>query len=943
MKIDVIRSGGQSQGGLDQSGGTLSGPLMLSRNPQLPLEAATKAYIDAELQTLNASNFTTGTLAIARLPVFSGDVSNEAGSNTINLSNSGVTAAEYGKIVVNEKGRVTNGTVLAGSDIPNIGFDKIISDKPSTLNGYGITNGVPVSGVLMTGALNLSSNPSTSENLVTKQYVDGMVNSLSSAKTGDIVRKSYSTTPVGFLKCNGALVDKTSYADLYAIIGNSDTSFNMIGSGKPWQQQYDINNTQLSELNTWTAGTALPGALGWSSAVVTKNRVYLFGGWNGSAYSSIVYTAVINIDGSLGSWTTGTALPGPLGVSQAIVTKNRIYLVAGYSGTVYSSTVYTAAINSDGTIGTWGAVSTLPAATSGGQAIVTKTRIYYLGGFTPTIVSSVYSAPLNPDGSIGTWITDTSLPGGLAYSQAAVTKNRVYLLGGESTTGATATVYTAIINADGTLGTWTTGTSLPAVVRYAQAAVTKNRVYLFGGSNASGALSSVYTAPINVDGTLGTWTTGTSLPSNINTSQVIITKNKIHLLGGSNGTTYSSAVISTPFSSSINDYSPYYEDLISNYMMPGSGKPWQQQYQINMSHTGNITGWVTGTAMPSGLFFGVSVATKNRVYMIGGWNGTSLTNTIYTAVINADGSLGTWTTTTPFPISFYGAETIVVKNKVYILGGSSDYGLVTGRLNSIYVATINSDGTLGNWSLSNLTLPTLLSTFQAVITKDKLYILGGTNGTTALNSVYYSTINSDGSLGNWVSSTSLPTILMGFRSIITKNRIYLIGGWNGQPYVDYNTNIYTATINSDGIIGGWSIHGAIPIGIAENQIYITNNVIYLLGGINGSGTLSSVYYIFIKLDGTMTGWAQAANLPVSLRYSGLITTNNRLYLMSGVTGSGTITPNVYYVNISEGLNDYSPYYNGTITPLEPANPSTLFKLPDMSAIDVSGLYHYIKY
>ena len=46
------------------------------------------------------------------------------------------------------------------------------------------------------------------------------------------------------------------------------------------------------------------------------------------------------------------------------------------------------------------------------------------------------------------------------------------------------------------------------------------------------AVSTVYTAPINADGTLGTWTTGTSLPSVLCSSQAIVTKNRVYLLGG---------------------------------------------------------------------------------------------------------------------------------------------------------------------------------------------------------------------------------------------------------------------------------------------------------------------------------------------------------------------------------------------------------------------------
>jgi len=212
--------------------------------------------------------------------------------------------------------------------------------------------------------------------------------------------------------------------------------------------------TLTISLGTWTTDTSLPDVLAYSQAIVTSNRVYLLGGRNGGGYVSTVYTAPINADGTLGTWTTDTSLPDVLAYSQAIVTSNRVYLLGGRNG----------------------------------------------GGY----VSTVYTAPINADGTLGTWTTDTSLPDVLASSQAIVTSNRVYLLGGRNGGGYVSTVYTAPINADGTLGTWTTDTSLPDALAYSQAIVTSNRVYLLGGRNGGGYVSTVYTAPINADGTLVT-------------------------------------------------------------------------------------------------------------------------------------------------------------------------------------------------------------------------------------------------------------------------------------------------------------------------------------------------------------------------------------------------------------------------------------------------------
>jgi phage-related tail fiber protein len=58
----------------------------------------------------------------------------------ITLADSGVAAGAYQKVTVSVKGLVTAGSALAASDIPNLDWSKIVSGKPTTLGGYGITD-----------------------------------------------------------------------------------------------------------------------------------------------------------------------------------------------------------------------------------------------------------------------------------------------------------------------------------------------------------------------------------------------------------------------------------------------------------------------------------------------------------------------------------------------------------------------------------------------------------------------------------------------------------------------------------------------------------------------------------------------------------------------------------------------------------------------------------
>jgi hypothetical protein len=113
--------------------------------------------------------------------------------------------------------------------------------------------------------------------------------------------------------------------------------------------------------------------------------------------------------------------------------------------------------------------------------------------------------------------------------------------------------------------------------------------------------------------------------------------------------------------------------------------------------------------------------------------------------------------------------------------------------------------------------------------------------------------------------------------------------------------------------------------------------VYLLGGYNGSGWVSTVYTAPINSDGSLGTWTTGTSLPGVLGYSQAIVTKNRVYLLGGYNGSAYVST-VYTAPILGGLNDYAPYYDGSITPTDPNN----FHLPDYTSKNTNGFYHYIK-
>lgn len=75
---------------------------------------------------------------------------NLSANRTLSLATVG-TAGTYTKVTTDAYGRVTSGTTLTANDIPSLPWSKITSGKPTTLAGYGITDGVNAVGYTGSG------------------------------------------------------------------------------------------------------------------------------------------------------------------------------------------------------------------------------------------------------------------------------------------------------------------------------------------------------------------------------------------------------------------------------------------------------------------------------------------------------------------------------------------------------------------------------------------------------------------------------------------------------------------------------------------------------------------------------------------------------------------------------------------------------------------------
>jgi hypothetical protein len=303
-----------------------------------------------------------------------------------------------------------------------------------------------------------------------------------------------------------------------------------------------LNGNNAATLQPWKTATALPANRDNARSFIANGYLYAVGG---DGLNTIVYNK-INTDGSLSAaWTTNTytlpAIRGYIGVTTA---NGYVYVVGGSidSGVTAESTVYYAKLRTDGSIGPFAVTSSLPADRAGGGAVAYGGYIYYGGGIddTPTTHSDVYYAKLNTDGSVGTWTTTSSLPAVRTAMNLVQVNGYLYEAGGvDGSNSEKETVFYSKLNSDGTLGSWNTSSTTTQTGRATHGVVALNGyLYEIGGSLGGGGVASNTTiyAPLNSDGSTGTWsTTANNMPVGKMSTAYAAANGYVYMLGGYDG------------------------------------------------------------------------------------------------------------------------------------------------------------------------------------------------------------------------------------------------------------------------------------------------------------------------------------------------------------------------------------------------------------------------
>ncbi|MFA5857858.1 MAG: hypothetical protein WC955_02210 [Elusimicrobiota bacterium] len=231
-------------------------------------------------------------------------------------------------------------------------------------------------------------------------------------------------------------------------------------------------------------------------------------------------------------------------------------------------------------------------------------------------------------------------------------------------------------------------------------------------------------------------------------------------------------------------------------------------YYAKLNTEGSIGSFSTSpNLIPTSLGYHSSVVNNGYLYITGGNNG-SILNTIYYAKINCDGSIASFqTNSNTIPSHLDRHSSVVYNGYLYITGGNGGISL----LNTVYYAKLNADGSVESFNISSNTIPTSLFAHSSVVNNGYLYVTGGCIGVpTNLNTVYLAKLNADGSIGSFSTlPNTIPTSLYDHSSVVNNGYLYITGGRNSEhDGVGFNTMYYSAFTN---LTSGYVISSSFPI------------------------------------------------------------------------------------------------------------------------------------
>ncbi len=228
---------------------------------------------------------------------------------------------------------------------------------------------------------------------------------------------------------------------------------------------------------TWQEETSMPTARIYHTSEVWNGKIYVFGGSNNNSGSQILLSQTEIYDTETDSWSEGASMPTARSFPVSAMIDDKIYVIGGYIGSAYTNKVEIYDPQTD----SWTTGAPMPTAKTQASAAVVGGKIYVTGGRSlsgDTKPVEIY------DPQTDSWTTGAPMSTEKSTPAISVVDDKIYVFGGNSSSGTLDIVEIYDPQND----SWTTGEPLPVPTHSMRAVAYSKKIYLVGGYNVENIL-----------------------------------------------------------------------------------------------------------------------------------------------------------------------------------------------------------------------------------------------------------------------------------------------------------------------------------------------------------------------------------------------------------------------------------------------------------------------
>ena len=314
--------------------------------------------------------------------------------------------------------------------------------------------------------------------------------------------------------------------------------------------------------------------------------------------------------------------------------------------------------------------------------------------------------------------------------------------------------------------------------------------------------------------------------------------------------------------------------------------------------------WSNAQALPSVVTKGTAITVAGKIYLLGGQNGNG---DKLNQVLEYNPDLNSWSQKANMQYARHGLKAVYFDGRIWVIGGRN-----ISTLDVVESFDIQSN----SWRIEN-SLSSSRDWPAVWVTEDGIFVAGGDNSGTNLNSIEFYDRHSK----QWILVGDLPSALRNSGATVVQNKVYLISGTDST--FAYSNKVYAADLPTpamnlyfkdgnataeaelstlgmaDGSVtlGQLAPDALAKIGLDHNPATVEGSLLAIPRGQQPP----SGYALYKRSDrnGTLV-WEDKAPISTGRRaYNGLVKLNGELYLVGGNGGEA----------VGKGVQKYNPQTN----------------------------------